>query len=62
VIIKQAEDKIEEKVVETIKVKTFLDDKRSQMMSILLSRFPYTVNDVYKILIEFKIDEVELCK
>ena len=54
--------KTEEKVIETIKLKTFLDDKRSQMMSILLSRFPYTINDVCKILIEFKIDEVELRK
>jgi len=28
----------------------------------MLSRFPYTVNDIYKILINFKIDELELSK
>ena len=59
--IKKIPNKQEEKI-ETIKLKTFCDDKRSQKMSILLSRFPYSTNDVYKILINFKTDILEYSK
>ncbi len=56
------EVKSNEKISEVVKLVSFLDEKRTQMMSILLSRFPYSVNDIYKILIDFSIDNLELSK
>ena len=60
-IIKKELKKDEEKV-ESIKLKTFLDDKRNQMLSIMLSRFPYTVDDLYKVLVKFDYDVFEESK
>ena len=60
-IIKKEVKKDEEKV-ESIKLKTFLDDKRNQMLSIMLSRFPYTVDDLYKVLVKFDYDVFEQSK
>lgn len=59
-IIKK-EVKQEEKV-ESIKQKTFLDDKRNQMLSIMLSRFPYSEDDLYKVLVKFDYDVFEQSK
>jgi len=61
-IIKKVVKQEEEKVVESIKLKTFLDDKRNQMLSIMLSRFPYTDEDLYKVLVKFDYEVFEQSK
>ncbi len=48
--------------VESIKLKSFLDDKRNQMLSIMLSRFPYTEDDLYKVLVKFEYEVFEQSK
>lgn len=53
----KTEDKIETK-----KLISLLDDKRNQMLSIMLSRFPYTLNDMNAILVKLEISQLECGK
>ena len=54
--------KQEQKVAGSIKLKSFLDEKRNQMLSIMLSRFPYTEDDLCKVLLKFDYEVFEQSK